>query len=219
MKAKEKFRKPSSIEVIVVNNCSTDNTEKIAQSFGARVVFEEERKIAAVRNKGAKTAEGEVIGFLDADSLITPNMFTSIDEAMSSGKYVGGGTMIKFERNSPGLFFTYCIVAVPARWLLGIMVGLLFTEKKIFEEFGGFNESLYCAEDTKFALDLKKYGRQNGKKFRIISDDYVTTSTRSFDKFGDWYYFKIIPKVLLKGGARAFRDKDIAKKFWYDVKR
>lgn len=219
IKAKEKFKEPSLIETIVVNNCSTDNTEKIAQSFGAKVVFEEERRIASVRNKGAKTAEGEIIGFLDADSLITPNMFNSVYEIMSSEKYIGGGTMIKFERNSMGLFFTYCITVVPARWLLGVMGGLIFTEKKIFEEIGGFSESLYCAEDSKFILDLKKYGRQKGKKFKIITNDYVITSTRAFDKFGDWYYFKNIPKILFKGGMRAFKDKDIVKEFWYDVER
>lgn len=217
--AKDTYRDPSLIEVIVVNNCCTDNTEKIAQSFGAKVVFEEERRIASVKNKGAKIAKGKIVGFLDADSWITPNMFNSIDEVMSSGKYIGGGTMIKLERKSLGLFFTYCITVIPARWLLGIMGGLLFTEKRIFEELGGFDESLYCAEDSKFALELKKYGRQKGKKFKIITDDYVITSTRRFNQLGDWYYFKNIPKLLFKGGKRAFRDKDFCKKFWYDVDR
>ena len=219
MKAKENFTTPSSIEVIVVNNCSTDETEKIAQSLGARVVTEEDRKIASARNQGAKTAEGKIVGFLDADSCITPNMFNSIAEAMASEEYIGGGTMIKFERNSPGLFFTYCSTVIPARWLLGIMCGLLFTEKKTFEELGGFDESLYCAEDSKFALELKKHGRQKGQKFKIITRDYVITSTRTFDRLGDWYYFKNIPRVLLKGGAGAFRNKELVKKFWYDVER
>lgn len=219
MKAKETYRKPYLIEVIVVNNCSTDNTEKIARGFGAKVILEEERRIASVRNKGAEVAEGEIVGFLDADSWITPDMFNLIDEVMSSGKYIGGGTDIKLERNSLGIFCTYCITKFPFMWLLGITAGLLFTEKKTFEEIGGFDKSLYCAEDSMFALNLKKYGKQKGKKFKVITDAYITSSARSFDKFGDWYYFKNIPKVLFKGGIGAFKNKDIVKKFWYDVDR
>lgn len=219
MKAKESYMNPSSIEIIVVNNSSTDNTNKIAENYGAKVVFEEKRCIASVRNKGVESAEGKIIGFLDADSIVTPNIFNSIDNTMSSGEYIGGGTIIKFGRNSIGLFFTYCITVIPAKWLLGVMCGLMFTEKMIFKELGGFDESFYCAEDSKFALELKKYGKQKGKNFKIITDDYVITSTRAFDKFGDWYYFKNIPKVLLKGGIGAFKDKEIVKKFWYDVDR
>lgn len=218
MRAKETYKRPSLIEVIVVNNGCTDNTEKIAQSFGAKVVFEEKRCIASARNKGEKVAEGKIVSFLDADSLITPNMFNSVEEVMSSSCYIGGGTMVKLERKSPGLFFTYCITVVPARWLLGIMCGLLFTEKKTFEGLGGFDESLYCAEDSKFALELKRYGKRRGKKFKIITSDYITASTRAFDRFGDWYYFKNISRILLKG-KRTFKDKDFCWKFWYDTER
>lgn len=219
MKAREKYSTPASIEVIVVDNCSTDKTDAIAQSFGASVVTEEDRKIATARNSGARTAQGKILGFLDADSCITPNMFNSIAAAMASGEFAGGGTMIRFERNSPGLFCTYCVTVIPARWLLGIMCGLIFTEKQTFEELGGFDESLYCAEDSKFALALKKLGRKTGRKFKIIASDYVVTSTRTFDRLGDWYYFKNIPVVLLKGGAGAFRNRELVKKFWYEIER
>jgi glycosyltransferase involved in cell wall biosynthesis len=218
--ANDAYSKPSLIEIIVVNNCCTDDTEKIAKSFGVEVVFEEERRIASVRNKGASVAKGDIVAFLDADSTVTPNMFTLIDEVMSSGEYIGGGTDVRFERNSLGIFCTYCITKFPAMWLLGIMVGVLFTEKKTFEEMGGFDESLYCAEDSLFAFNLKKYGKQRGKKFKVIADAYVTTSARAFDKFGDWYYFKDGLKMLFfKGGLRVFKDKDMVKNFWYDIER
>lgn len=218
LKAKKLYVKSSLIEIIVVNNCCTDSTEKIAQSFGAKVIFEEERRIAAVRNKGASMAEGDIVCFLDADSLITPTMFNSIDEAMASDKYIGGGTNIKFDRSSLGLFCTLCVTVIAFRWLLGIAGGLIFTRKKTFEELGGFDKSLYCAEDSKFVLELKKYGRQRGKKFKIITNDYVTTSTRVFDKYGDWYYFKNLPMFLLNV-KKITRDKKFCDRFWYNIKR
>jgi len=219
MRARENYQNPFLIEIIVVNNGSTDGTEAIALSYGAKVVLEEKRCISSVKNKGAYSASGSLVGFLDADSLVTSHMFNSIEETMSSGLYVGGGTRIELERMSLGLYFTRCITVLPAKWLLGIMGGLLFTEKKIFEDIGGFDESLYCAEDTKFALELKKYGTKAGKKFRILKDDYVITSTRSFDRFGDWYYFRNIPKIIRKGGIKGFRDKDFCRRFWYDPER
>ena len=84
---------------------------------------------------------------------------------------------------------------------------------------GGFDESLYCAEDSEFIMRLKRYGKRKGKKFKIITDNYDITSTRTFDKFGDWYYFRYIPRILFRGGTKAFKDLDIVKRFWYDVRK
>ncbi|MCX5718630.1 MAG: glycosyltransferase [Nitrospirae bacterium] len=217
-KAKSVCKYRSLVEIIVVNNCSTDDTEKIARSFDAQVVLEKERCIASVRNRGAQVAEGEIIGFLDADSCITPNMFNSIENAMSSNEYIGGGTNIKIDRRSLGISCTYCITTYPARWLLGVAGGLIFTEKKTFQEMGGFDESLYCAEDIKFVLDLKRYGKRKGKKFKIITNDYITSSARSFDRFGDWFYFKNLPRILFNMKS-VFKEKEFAKKYWYNVER
>jgi hypothetical protein len=83
---------------------------------------------------------------------------------------------------------------------------------------GGFDESLYCAEDSKFALGLKTLGRRTGRKFKIITSDYVVTSTRAFDRLGDWYYFRNLPRMVLQG-HRAFKEKDFGRKFWYDAGR
>lgn len=218
-KAKDHYGNPSLIEIIVVDNCSTDITEEIAKSRGATVVKEEQRCIASVRNKGAQVAGGSILGFLDADSCVSSNIFNSIDDAMSSGKYIGGGTTIKLERRSFGIYLTYWITIFPARWLLRVAGGLVFTGRQAFEDIGGFDEFLYCAEDSKFILEMKKYGKMKGKNFKVISTDYVITSSRSFDQFGDWYYFKNLPKIIWRGGLKAFRDKDYCWRFWYDVRR
>lgn len=216
--AKETYDHPSLIEIIVVDNGSTDNTENIAQRFGARVIFEKERRIASARNRGAEAAEGEIVGFLDADTCIAPNIFNSINRAMSSNKYIGGGTHIKIDRQSLGIFCTYFITTYPARWLLGVAGGLIFTDKQTFQILGGFDERLYCAEDSKFILDLKKYGKRKGKKFKIITEDFVTSSSRSFDRFGDWFYFKNFPRIIC-GMKTIFKNRDFAGKYWYDIKR
>lgn len=39
---------------------------------------------------------------------------------------------------------------------------------------------------------LKKYGRMQGKKYTVLQNNYLINSTRKYDDFGDWLYFKLI---------------------------
>src|SRR5881394_2285504 len=66
---------PDAIEAIVADNQSTDATAQIAAAHGCRVVAVEKRVIAAARNGGARAAQGEIVCFLDADSLLHPQTF------------------------------------------------------------------------------------------------------------------------------------------------
>jgi glycosyltransferase involved in cell wall biosynthesis len=62
------------IEVIVVDNGSTDGSQSLAESFGApvRVIDEPQRGAAHARNTGARLACGEYLAFLDADDVWAP---------------------------------------------------------------------------------------------------------------------------------------------------
>ena len=62
------------VEVIVVDNASTDRTPEIARSLGAKVVHESIHNIGRVRNIGAGIATGDVLIFVDADTLIPANV-------------------------------------------------------------------------------------------------------------------------------------------------
>lgn len=54
-------------EIIVVCDCCTDDTSRIAKNYGARVVFVRERRDGLARNAGLDIAQGEWILFLDDD--------------------------------------------------------------------------------------------------------------------------------------------------------
>lgn len=61
-----------SLEIIVVDDGSTDNTERIVQGYGDKVayVFQNNGGVSSARNKGLELAAGEFIAFLDADDYL-----------------------------------------------------------------------------------------------------------------------------------------------------
>ncbi|HNT89861.1 MAG TPA: glycosyltransferase family A protein, partial [Candidatus Hydrogenedentes bacterium] len=72
-------------EVIVVDDASTDRTAEIAREFGARVITEKCASIAAVRNRGAREARGEIIAHLDADMIVDPLWLKRAEEHYEAG--------------------------------------------------------------------------------------------------------------------------------------
>jgi glycosyltransferase involved in cell wall biosynthesis len=206
-------------EIIVVLNRCSDNTEAIARRFEVKIVREDSRNLAKIRNEGAKNAEGDIIITIDADSRMSKNMLSNIYKALNSGKYIGGGVPVKPERYSVGISLTILLINI-ALFITGLAGGLYWCFRKDFEAIGGFNEKLSFAEDIEFARRLKKYGKKQGKKFISLQDTFIVTSCRKFDRFGDWFFFKLL---LFNGRdiERGFRGKDnsFTDKYFYDFKR
>ena len=209
----------SQIEVIVVLNRCTDGTEAIARDWGASVVADDSRCLSRIRNAGAAVASGDVIVTIDADSWMSANMLCEIAEALESRRYVGGGVRIVMERNSPGIAASLALVNV-GLLLTGLSGGLYWCLRKDFEAVGGFNENLTIAEDLDFARRLKRHGRRRGLKLTTLRKAHITTSCRKFDRFGDWFIFKLLlfsPKQL-SDGVRG-KDDTFAGRYFYDFKR
>ncbi len=62
------------LEVIVVDDGSTDGSAALAQSFpGVRCIRQENRGPAAARNTGIEAAQGEFVAFVDADDIVLPH--------------------------------------------------------------------------------------------------------------------------------------------------
>jgi glycosyltransferase involved in cell wall biosynthesis len=59
-------------EVIVVDDGSRDGTAEVARRFPVRYVPQEHRGIGAARNRGLEAADGDFVGFLDADDVWAP---------------------------------------------------------------------------------------------------------------------------------------------------
>ena len=80
------------LEVIVVNDGSTDETSAVAKASGVRLIEQSNRGLAAARNAGLMAASGKFVVFLDADDRLLPG-------ALASG--------IALLQDGPSLAFVY----------------------------------------------------------------------------------------------------------------
>src|SRR5258706_10739669 len=80
----------SSAEIIVVDNDSDDSTADVARALGAAVARETQHNVAKVRNSGAKLSQGDVLIFVDADTIVPDKLLSRIVEAMSDATCLGG---------------------------------------------------------------------------------------------------------------------------------
>lgn len=164
-------------EVIVVDDGSTDRTAEVARDHGAAVVAVNVRQIAAARNAGARVARGQLLIFVDADTLVPPAVLRQAIDAWRGGA-VGGGAMPTFPegtaRWADAMISATCWFMRRVRWAAGCFV---FVRRDAFEAVGGFDERFYASEEIHFSRAVKKRGR-----FVIVADR-VMTSARKADRF------------------------------------
>lgn len=199
----------NQVEIIVVLNRCTDKTEEIAKSYNCITVNNDDKNLSKIRNTGVERARGEIIVTIDADTQMNEHMLTKVVQNLSSGKYIGGGVTGKFERMSLGIFVSTMLLIGPLLIKYGaISVGIFWCYKEDFKSINGFNEELLMAEDADFAKRLKVWGKKKGKKYGTIQNGMITSS-RKFDKHGDWVLLKR-PKLILaylKGTDKQYADE------------
>ena len=204
-----------SVEIIVGDNLSTDETVRVAEEFGARVVRVETKCISAVRNQAAATATGDVLVFNDADNEMSENMFVELEKCMDSGEYIGGGVInAHYDRRSLGInLLQFCIVTNLR--ICRVSMFMFYTSADVFKELGGFNETLLSNEDMEFALRMKKLGKAQGLEFSNMKAAHVVLSARKFDEYGDW---AVLRHPILFAKA-FFNNPETAYELWYRPRR
>jgi glycosyltransferase involved in cell wall biosynthesis len=161
-------------EIIVVDDASTDCTREIALRHGARVVPVNFRRIAATRNAGGRSAAGDLLFFVDADTVVTTRAVRAAVRALRGGA-VGGGAAVRFDGPVPLYATIIERVVLPVLLpLLRIAPGcFLFCTRQAYLAAGGFDEAMAWGEEVAFARRLQRHGR-----FVILREAVVTSGRK-----------------------------------------
>jgi len=165
---------PKNVEVIVVCNGCTDNTQEIAKKYAKTYVIKE-KNVSLARNYGGEKAKGDKIIFLDADTLINNKLLERINKIDHRNFF---GTCRVMPDNKKISHLIYCKI----KNIVGILgihnsSGIIFCSKDIFKKVK-FNEKIVRHENQEFSKKAKRYGR------RYFLNSVVITSMRRYDKLG-----------------------------------
>jgi glycosyltransferase involved in cell wall biosynthesis len=190
-----KNRTEEIIEVIVVNNASTDNTAAVAENFpGVRVVNEPDKGLTKARQRGLMEAKGDFVAYLDADTRMPPGWVAKAKYEFSHDPNIvclsGPFRYYDLPKFQKILAEALWYIAVPITYeITGFMVlGANFIAKRdALIKIGGFDTSItFYGEDTDIALRLSKVGKTKfmmnffilGSGRRLIDEGLIKTFWR-----------------------------------------
>ena len=155
------------IEIIVVDNESTDGSAAAARNYGAVVIRSQGDSVAQHRNRGARAALGSIIAFADSDHEIDRNWIETAVDVLSDPAVAATGCAYLTQPSPNWVQQQYDSMRLrPARredcsWLGS---GNLAVKRSAFERIGGFNAALTACEDVDLCNRLRLAG------FRIVAE-------------------------------------------------
>lgn len=207
---------PVNIEIIVIDNGSTDRTPEIAEQLGAKVITKTNITIAGLRNAGVELSNGEILVFIDADVSVTKEW----------GEFFTAQTLENLQNNPMQVTGSRCL-APPDDQLLNkhwfsllttydapyINSGHLITTRTLFNKIGGFSAELKTAEDYDFCMKAIDAGAtlNNEPKLAVYHYGYPDT-IKGFirrerwhgkEDFQTWKSF-FVSKVALAASGNLF---------------
>jgi len=156
----------SPIEVIVVDNHSSDKTRKIAKTYTDKV-FTKGPERSAQRNFGARKATGEILFFIDADMTLDQKVVSQATELLETEKAIEA---IIVPEKTVGENYWARVRALERNCYLGeknIEAARVF-DRDTFFKLGGFDENLVAAEDWDLTQRIAKLGKISRTKTKVI---------------------------------------------------
>lgn len=198
-------------ELIVADDESTDRTAAVACESGARVVAVRFRQIARVRNAGAAAAAGDVLIFVDADTLVPFGTLRATAEALDRGA-VGGGASVFIDGKLP-LWVRLLMPPFRFAFRTGRLAAgcYLFCRRNDFLAVGGFDEQLYAAEELALSRALGRRGRF------VVLREPVMTSGRKTRTHTSWEVVQLLLR-LMRHGTSVLKTRDRLT-LWYGERR
>ena len=155
-------------EIIVVNDGSTDETERVLDAMDdVRVVNQENRGKPSALNAGLKLVRGEAVLVLDDDDLLLPGALNVLGHALFSDASLAAvfGDSIIFEDQGerfsywPGLRYPSEMMQAAVLQQIPCATGATLIRMAVQREVGEYDERLKRGEDMDMWLRLSQHGR------------------------------------------------------------
>lgn len=166
-------------EVVVVANGCRDRTVEVAEGKCDSLIELKARGIGPARNTGAQKARGDLLLFLDADTLLEPNALSEVARQFTRKHARGTLRGVPDSRKASYkviYFFKNLIHKIHAHHGSS---GVILCWKDHFEAVGGFNNELYLRENSDLMKKLRRFGR-----YKYIKNTPAVTSMRRYEKTG-----------------------------------
>jgi GT2 family glycosyltransferase len=156
------------VELIVVDNGSSDASPETARRHGAIVLDVPEGRVSELRNRGAARASADILGFVDADHELGQGWVDAAVEDLHDARV--GAVGARCDSPPGGTWVQHQYAALRGRtigWADAEWMGAgnLAVRRSAFNALGGFDRALEACEDVDFCNRLRRSG------WRLIADE------------------------------------------------
>jgi len=153
------------VEVIVVDNFSTDETTEIAKVYGAKVIKVRSER-AKAKNIGLRHAKGEFVLFIDSDMELTPKVIEECVDTINSDDMIGG---VIIPERSVGKSFWVKVRDFERQFYANTPIeSARFFRRDLVLEVGGFDEEVVFFEESTLAQKVEKLGYRVDVRIRSV---------------------------------------------------
>lgn len=144
------------LEIIVVDDGSTDSTIGIAERHGCKVIKSPKVGRAAAKNEGVRHSFGEHLVFVDSDMELTPNVVSECVNLVESESHVGG--VVIPERSVGNSFWVKVRDFERGFYAESVVESARFFPTKLVKEVEGYEENLIFFEESTLPYKIQKKG-------------------------------------------------------------
>ncbi len=183
-----------NIEILVVDDGSTDNTLEVLKIFGnkIKILSQKNKGPSAARNLGLQNAKGSIIGLLDSDDVWTDNHIElCLPDLVNDSSYDFVHGLTRYVRN----LGTKEETILKELYTEASGAASLY-KKSLFDKVGFFDEDMHEGEDLDIAIRINEVG---GKEKRILETTLIYRRHEN-NMTND-------SNVIARGQINAFRKK------------
>jgi glycosyltransferase involved in cell wall biosynthesis len=189
-------------ETIVVANGCSDQTSEAVKDLCDQCYELRQRGLGPARNLGAQKARGQLLLFLDADTILEPNALETIARTFMRKHAMGTLKGVPDSRKFSYKLIYFFKNLVHATHLHHGSSGAIICWKDYFEKIGGFNNELYLRENSDLMKRLRGFGH-----YKYIWRAPAVTSMRRYDQTGTMEMIRLWLRVWFLSNFSDIRNQ------------